>query len=182
MTGASGRRDAITSLLVGSVFLAAFVAAYLVVPFNPTIPGTRIQMRPEPLVLVLAFPFGRTAVVGAAGGVLVHNVAFRLSLEITPFFVIAQTATALVAGLVGVSAWTRVTSTSRVLVAPAAFVAVFVPVLGIASAIEIGASPLEEMLHIFEEVLIPQLLAGPLALAGLESTRARFARRARTVG
>lgn len=163
--------------LLGTLFAVAFVAAYLAVPFNPTIPGTPLQIRPEPLVLILALPFRRYAVAGAAGGVLLHNVALRLSPEITPIFALAQTATALAAGLLGAFVWSRVHGPIRVTAAPAAFVALFVPVLGLASAVEIGASPIAEMEHILEEVLVPQLLLGPVALAAweLQATRARTA-------
>ncbi|MGQ0797437.1 MAG: hypothetical protein ACT4OI_06215 [Methanobacteriota archaeon] len=162
------------SFLVAILFVAAFVVAYLAVPFNPTVPNTQIQVRPEPLVLILAIPFGRSAVVGSAGGVLVHNAMFRLGPEITPLFTIAQTAMALVAGLFGTEVWRHAVSPLRQLLTPAAFVGVFAPTLGILSAVELGANPSEEILHIFEEVLIPQLLIGPLGLAGLEFARTRL--------
>ncbi len=160
-------RDAelLDGLLRGSLFFVAFVVAYLAVPFNPMIPGTSLQLRPEPIVLILALPFGRSGVLGASGGVLAHDIAFRLGPEITPFFTIAQTAAALAAGLVAASVWMRVRPPLRWAAVPAVFAVIFIPVLGLASAFEIHGPVAEEMLHIFDEVLVPQLLLGPLALA-----------------
>ncbi len=160
--------EPLDSVLLGTLFLVGFVVAYLAIPFNPTIPGTEVQLRPEPLVLILALPFGRRGVFGATAGVLVHDLAFRLGPDITPFFSGAQTLTALVAGLVGAYVWTRLPSPFRAAGAPAAFVAVFVPLLGLASALELRDSPLDEMRHIFVEVLVPQLLLGPPLLAAWE--------------
>ncbi|MBI4417001.1 MAG: hypothetical protein HY557_08460 [Euryarchaeota archaeon] len=160
-------------ILVAAIFLGGFLLAYLAVPFNPTIPGTSFQVRPEPLVLILALPVGRTALGGATAGMLVHNFAFRLGPEITPFFAIAQTATVLLAGAVGILVWRQFAPPVRGVVTPLAFVAVFVPILGFLSAAELQAIPAVEMGHIFEETFVPQLIVGPAALL-LYDTRAKI--------
>ncbi len=126
-------------------------------------------------MLILALPFGRKGVFGATAGVLVHDFAFCLGAEITPFFSLAQTLTALVAGLVGASAWTRLRSPLRAAGGPAAFVAVFMTLLGLASAFGLRDSPLDEIRHVIVEVLVPQLLLGP-PLPATWDLRARCAR------
>jgi hypothetical protein len=171
----AGRRwldDGLVALAAGWGFVLAYLlVAPPVVPGNPRLFGTSFELRPEPFVLVLALAAGRRGLVGASAGVLAHNLLFRLGPEVSVPYSFVQTAVVLGSGWLALAVldarprW-------RPLLGPSILSVGLLTVLPVYAAWEFGTSAAAEAWHTFEEILVPVLLLGPLALVAVDRREA----------
>ncbi len=171
-------------LSLAAVFGVGFVVAYLStillaayspLPANWWLGGEDgLLLRPEPVIIPTALPFGMPAVAGTTVGVLLHNLLFRLTPGgITMAFSVVQTAVVAAGSYLGLVFRRRLSRPYNNLAATWVLSAFLILILGPFAAFEYQTQALEEMDHIFREVLLPINVLGLLVLEAIDYVRGR---------
>ncbi len=145
------------------------LAEYTALPANWWLGGeSGLLLRPEPIVIPAALPFGVPAILGTSMGVLLHNLLFRLTPGgVSVSFSVAQTLVVAVASLVSMALRDRVPRPFNNLAATWVISASLILILGAFAAYEYGTAIVEEWGHIFREVLLPINVFGLITLEAI---------------